>query len=89
MVEIEVKKIDDWEFGVEIEDGDGGTKTTHQVTLARDFAERLGLKPEEAVRKSFEFLLARESKESILSSFSIPDTILHYFPNFEDEVSES
>ena len=41
--------------------------------------------PSELVRRSFEFLLAREPKESILSSFGL-STILRYFPEYEREV---
>jgi len=85
MREIKVKKIKDWEFMVEVEED--GSKTTHRVTLAEDFAKRLNLSPEEVVKRSFEFLLAREPKESILSSFSIPDTINRFFPTFEAEIT--
>lgn len=64
-----------------------GSKTTHQVTLAEDFAKGFNFSPEEVVKRSFEFLLAREPKESILSSFSIPDTINRFFPNFESGIT--
>lgn len=36
--------------------------------------------PADLVRRSFEFLLSREPKESILSSFDL-STIVRYFPN--------
>jgi len=84
MAEIKVEKINGWKFKVEVEEG--GSKTTHRVTVAPDFAAKLSLPPEEVVKKSFEFLLAREPKESILSSFSIPDTINQYFPDFEAKI---
>jgi hypothetical protein len=38
--------------------------------------------PSHLVRRSFEFLLAREPKESILPSFGL-STIVRYFPEFE------
>ena len=38
------------------------------------------------VRRSFEFLLAREPKESILPSFDLT-VIGRYFPEFEREIS--
>ena len=41
--------------------------------------------PTELVRRSFEFLLAREPKESILPSFGLP-TIVRYFPEYEREI---
>jgi hypothetical protein len=37
------------------------------------------------VRRSFEFLLARESKDSILPSFGL-SVIARYFPEFEVEI---
>ena len=41
--------------------------------------------PADLVRRSFEFLLAREPKESILSSFGL-SVIARYFPEFEREI---
>lgn len=41
--------------------------------------------PAELVRRSFEFLLAREPKESILSSFGL-STIARYYPEYEREI---
>jgi hypothetical protein len=39
----------------------------------------------ELVRRSFEFLLAREPKESILPSFGL-STIVRYYPEYEREI---
>jgi hypothetical protein len=41
--------------------------------------------PADLVRRSFEFLLAREPKESILSSFGL-SVIGRYFPEYEREI---
>jgi len=41
--------------------------------------------PEELVKKSFEFLLAREPKESILREFNLRE-IAKYFPEYESEI---
>jgi hypothetical protein len=41
--------------------------------------------PTELVHRSFEFLLAREPKESILPSFGL-STIARYFPEYEREI---
>lgn len=41
--------------------------------------------PTQLVRRSFEFLLAREPKESILSSFGL-STIARYYPEYEHEI---
>ena len=42
---------------------------------------------EELVRKSFEFLLEREPKESILSQFDLM-VISHYFPEYERTIQK-
>lgn len=41
--------------------------------------------PSDLVRRSFEFLLAREPKESILRSFELP-VIGRYFPEYERSI---
>jgi hypothetical protein len=73
-------------FHVTVSDDRG--RTEHDVTVSLADFERVGGKfrsLDEFVRACFEFLLAREPKESILSSFDIAD-ISRYFPGFEDEI---
>jgi hypothetical protein len=41
--------------------------------------------PTDLIQRSFVFLLAREPKESILSSFGL-SVIAHYFPEYEREI---
>jgi hypothetical protein len=41
--------------------------------------------PTDLIRRSFEFLLAREPKESILRSFGL-SVIVRYFPEYEREI---
>jgi len=84
MADIKVEKIRDLEFRVEILGF--GDKTTHHVTVDKKFVRRTKLEPEELVRRSFEFLLERETKEYILPTFSIPKTILSFFSDFESEM---
>ncbi len=65
-----------------------GSETRHSVTLTRADFQRLtagGEAPNSLIRRSFEFLLAREGKESILRSFALP-VIGRYFPEFEAEI---
>ena len=93
MAHIEVRKTaeDDRRFRFEVAIAEGGTSTRHAVTLSREDYERLGLawgSPEGFVRGSFEFLLGREPKESILSRFDITD-IGRYFPSFEEDIRKS
>lgn len=78
------------QFKVELLD-DNKSKIIHQVTVSKEYYQRLtgGLKSmEELVRSSFEFLLEREPKESILSKFDLT-TIQKYFPEYEKVISMS
>ncbi len=67
----------------------GGTSTTHRVTVTPDVAARLapGVTPERLVEESFRFLLEREPKESILSSFEI-QVIGRYFPDYPSVIAD-
>ena len=70
---IQVEKLREGEFRVTV--AEAGSRTTHQVTLTNDYYQRLtggAVAPEELVRRSFEFLLEREAKESILRQFDLP-----------------
>jgi hypothetical protein len=44
--------------------------------------------PEDFVKKSFEFLLKREDKDSILKEFNIKQ-IREYFPEYEIEIKKT
>jgi hypothetical protein len=46
------------------------------------------ISPADLIRRSFEFLLAREPKESILKSFNLKQ-IQTYFPEYENEMKRS
>jgi len=73
-------------FRVEVIQGD--SQTTHKVELNRDEYQNLTdgkVSPEEFIQCSFEFLLEREPKESILSSFNI-SVISRYFPEYGREI---
>jgi hypothetical protein len=83
---IEVEKLDASHFRVRVIEA--GSESTHQVTLnPKDHAGLAGatVQPEELIRKSFEFLLERESKESILTRFDL-SVISRYFPEYEREI---
>ena len=72
-----------WTCTVQVSEQNGQTR--HSVTLSqRDFQQLTEGKrttPEELVRKSFEFLLERESKHHILRQFDLP-AIGRYFPDY-------
>lgn len=86
---IEVEKIDKSNFRVRVMEA--GSETSHDVTVSpSDHARFAGgkIEPEELVRRSFEFLLEREPKESILKRFDL-SAISRYFPEFEREIKRS
>jgi hypothetical protein len=91
MAEINVRTTSEgepWTFQVTV--SEGGSQTSHRVEVSRGDYERLAgeaCSPDELVRKSFEFLLERELKESILGEFDIT-VIGRYFPEYEREIAE-
>lgn len=80
MIEILEQKgtADGWEVKVKVDDLD------FTVTVDRKYWEEL-TEGEELIRRSFEFLLKNEPKESILRRFNLKD-IEHYFPNYPNEI---
>lgn len=75
-----------WTCNVEVNDSSG--ESYHSVTVPEDDYDALTdgrIDPEELVRESFEFLLEREPRESILSEFDIM-TINRYFPDYEETI---
>ncbi|MCK4446000.1 MAG: hypothetical protein KAW56_02855 [Candidatus Marinimicrobia bacterium] len=80
---IEVKKKNDKEFLVTIEEK--GSRSEHEVILDDEYYQNLTdgeISKEELIKRSFEFLLERESKESIISKFNLR-IIKNYFPEYE------
>ncbi|MGH9983310.1 MAG: hypothetical protein ACRD8W_05065 [Nitrososphaeraceae archaeon] len=82
-----------WRYEVEVTESDGsGSQTIHQVTTYKeyymDLTEKGSIIPEEFVKKSFEFLLERESKDSILPQFDISQ-INDFFPEYEKEIKKA
>jgi hypothetical protein len=67
---------------------DRGSAIEYEVAVsAGDLArfDPTSIDPSDLVRRSFEFLLAREPKESILRSFGL-SVIGRYFPEYEGEI---
>jgi hypothetical protein len=82
-----------WRYEVEVTESDGsGSQTTHEVTMDKDYymdlTENGRIIPEEFIKKSFEFLLERESKDSILRRFNISQ-INDFFPEYEKEIKKA
>lgn len=83
---IRVETVDETHFRVHVSDGKG--ETVHSVRVLPSDAARLAgnnVPPESLVRASFEFLLEREPKESILAQFNLT-LIGRYFPEYEKEI---
>jgi len=83
-----VEKRSQNEFAVVVEGK--GDKTQHLESLDDDYYHLLTqgrIGKEELIRKSFQFLLEREPKESILAKFNLK-LIKSYFPEFEKEIAK-
>jgi hypothetical protein len=86
-LKIEIQKLAAFDFRVRVIEG--SSLSTHRVTLNPKDFEKLSRgksTPEELVRRSFEFLLEREPKESILARFDV-SVISRYFPEYENEIA--
>ena len=78
---IEISKIDEELFEVTLTKT---TTTTHRVRLSSEVYKKLSnskISEIELIKKSFEFLLVRESNESILKEFNL-EIIETYFPEY-------
>jgi hypothetical protein len=83
---IKVEKRGPEEFHVRVIEAK--SETSHLVTVKNTDFERIAagkIEPAELVRRSFEFLLENEPKESILARFDL-SIIGRYFPDFEREM---
>ena len=86
---IQVKQIGEGEFRVRVIEGTSAT--SHRVTMKTADYERISggkVEPTELVKRAFEFLLAREPKESILAKFHL-SIIGKYFAEFEREMKRN
>ncbi|MGH9405945.1 MAG: hypothetical protein ACRD3D_08945 [Terriglobia bacterium] len=81
-----VEKIEDGKFRVTVSEARAAPPRV--VTLRSNYYQKLTagkITDEELVRRSFEFLLAREPEESILTEFDLT-VIARYFPEYEGEM---
>ena len=92
MAEIKIRELDSdsdtYSFDVEIVEG--GSSTRHRVSVGIADYQSLtdGLvTPRELVEKSFDFLLEREPKETIFSSFDLTD-IAKYFNDYTTRIKD-
>jgi hypothetical protein len=87
---IEVQQISTSDpFGFDVTVKEGGGQTRHRVTMKKATYDKLTggrVPPDRCIEAAFEFLLERESKESILSTFDVT-VISRYFPSFERDIA--
>ena len=86
MVNILVDRLDKDLFLVKVLEND--SETNHKVKVSDKNLEDLThnkINKKELIKLSFEFLLKRESKESILAEFDII-VISTYFPEYKNEL---
>ena len=79
-------KGDKFHFGVTVLDGK--SELNYNVTSDKKYLQSLSkseISTSDFIKKTFEFLLERESKESILKSFDI-SIIKKYFPEYEKTI---
>lgn len=85
MITIQLIKDSDFEVTVKLK-----STTQHRVHVSKDFYYSLTdgkVSQEHLIKSSFEFLLERESNNSILSQFDL-EVISHYFPEYEKEMKK-
>jgi hypothetical protein len=81
VAKISVIRKSDSTYRVTVDEGD--SRTMHEVTVTDQHIARYapGATPERLLEASFEFLLEREPKESILTRFEL-SVIERYFPEY-------
>ena len=85
MSEIKVTRKDQSTFHVEVKEGT--SQTVHEVKAGQTDLDQYGgtVSAEHLIKQSFAFLLEREPKEAILSSFEL-SVIERYFPEYPKEI---
>jgi len=76
-----------WKANVTVSEG-GANQFT--VSVKKDYYQQITAgeySPERLIQASFEFLLDREPKESILRQFDLP-VISRYFPEYDRKIEE-
>ncbi len=92
MPEIKIERIseDDAKSVYKVQIVEDKSTSAHTVEVANDYYKKITggkITPDDLVIKSFKFLLQREPKEMIMSTFDLP-TIKRYFPEYESRVME-
>lgn len=88
MIEYSITPLGGRTFQVKVADGE--SQSIHKVTVDEGTITSLAWEGslEELIRRSFDFLLQRERKESILASFELSE-ISPYFPEYLREIRQN
>lgn len=68
-----------------------GPHSTHEVTLSEEYWEKLTggkMSGQDLIEATFEFLLQRESNDSIMNKFDLT-TVAEYWPEYENTIKRS
>lgn len=87
-IKVELVSDENEEYVYDVVVDESGSTTEHRVTFSVEYYEEItdtAIDPEEFIKKSFEFLLEREPKESILGEFDLSE-IADYFPDYKDDL---
>lgn len=87
MAQIDITHVEDTAYRVSVTEG--GSASMYRVTVQPTDLESFGrgASAEDLVAASFRFLLDRETKESIMSSFDL-GVIARYFPEYPDRIGD-
>lgn len=85
---VEIRKIREFPEAIFEVTVSNGNQTVHTVKLSEHYYQKLtngDMTAEELIKRSFDFLLQREPKESILRTFEL-QVISRYFPEYEEQI---
>jgi len=88
-IKVEPKSDAEDSYIYEVTLGEAGDTSLHIVSVPTSYWQKLTggkIDKAELVRRSFEFLLNREPKESILNRFELP-VIQSYFKDYEESIT--
>lgn len=88
-IHVQVDEKND-QYVAEVTVDESGSSTNHTVQVDKSYYEKLtsGKQPPEIlIKRSFEFLLEREPKESIMKNFNLT-VINRYFGDYESVITD-
>lgn len=87
-IQVQVREEGD-QYTADVTVDEGGSSTSHTVEFSKSYYQKLTSgdhPPDVFVERSFEFLLEREPKESIMGTFNLT-VINRYFGEYESTIT--